>query len=163
MFVDQDTMTDTADALAEKRDYVVNSSAVSLADLGYTDVGLDDGYQDLWYVLWQNKQGLFHDADGKMIHSKHRFPDMKKMNDYIHSKNLTSGFYLNNCLFREIYPNLDDDTYSKHMQGDVSATVDLDFDSVKIDGCSSFLDFDLWQKMFRETGKPVMIENCHWG
>jgi len=162
MFVDEETILDTAKSLVKKRNY--SNARVSLADLGYTDVGLDDGYQDLLHVLWRDwTNGHHHDKDGNIIISKHRFPDMKEMNDKIHDMNLTSGFYLNNCLFREQYPDLDEETYMNHMKGDVKATTDWGFDSVKIDGCSVFLDFDLWQTMFRKTNQPVMIENCHWG
>ena len=64
----------------------VRSAADSLVstgmrDAGYVYVNVDD--------TWQGKR----DADG-VLHANERFPDMKALGDYIHSKGLSLGFIL---------------------------------------------------------------------
>ena len=47
--------------------------------------------------------------------------------------------------------------------GDVDATLDYGFDSIKLDGCGTQRDLDLYAALFNATGKSILIENCHWG
>ncbi len=51
-----------------------------MRDAGYVYVNVDD--------TWQGKR----DAQG-VIHANERFPDMKALGDYIHSKGLKFGIY----------------------------------------------------------------------
>ena len=48
-------------------------------------------------------------------------------------------------------------------QGDVDATLDYGFDSIKLDGCGAQRDLDKYSSLFNATGKAILIENCHWG
>ena len=48
-------------------------------------------------------------------------------------------------------------------QEDVAALAAFEFDGVKLDGCGRQLDLDKWASLLNKTGRPVMIENCHWG
>ena len=48
-------------------------------------------------------------------------------------------------------------------QGDVDATLDYGFDSIKLDGCGTQRDLTLYARLFNQTGKAILIENCHWG
>jgi hypothetical protein len=48
-------------------------------------------------------------------------------------------------------------------QGDVDATLDYGFDSIKLDGCGAQRDLTLYASLFNATGKSILIENCHWG
>jgi hypothetical protein len=50
-----------------------------------------------------------------------------------------------------------------HYKGDVQATIDFGFDGIKLDACGIFLNLSLWAELLNETGKHVLIENCHWG
>ena len=70
--------------------YKADAAAVplTLKGLGYDHVGLDDN----WQACKTGVDGTFHDALGKPLTNKERFPDMKQMNDYIHSKGLKSGW-----------------------------------------------------------------------
>merc|ERR1719197_1051799 len=56
-----------------------NGDAVSLCDLGYCDVGLDDNWQDCKAGTGGNH---YHDSDGNPIVNLDRFPDMKSMTDH---------------------------------------------------------------------------------
>ncbi len=48
-------------------------------------------------------------------------------------------------------------------KGDVAALVQYGFDAVKLDGCGKEYDLDQWSSLINATGRPVVIENCHWG
>jgi alpha-galactosidase len=136
-----------------KRTREVDGKLTSLCDLGYCDVGLDDN----WQVCIN---GHWHDDDGNPIVNTTAFPDLKKMTDYAHSLNLTAGFYGNNCICSD-----QSTTFVKYYIGDVKAFRKYNFDAWKLDGCSAQTDMQLWDMLIdaNGTGRPVMVENCHWG
>eukprot|EP00937_MAST-01D_sp_MAST-1D-sp2_P005017 g5017.t1 len=140
-------------------DAMANSSrGKSLLELGYSDVGLDDGWQD----CHKGVNGSFHDADGNpLVNSK--FPDLAAMTKKAHDLGLTAGFYLNNCGCAENQfkdPAMIDKIYA----GGVAAFVKYGFDSLKLDSCSQFNDMDKWQALLNASApRPVPLENCHQG
>ena len=78
--------------LARKRgDGGASGASKSLADLGYTDVGLDAGYE----MPGHGVDGGCHDAAGHMLINSTRFPSFEAMNAKAHSLGLTSSWYLN--------------------------------------------------------------------
>lgn len=134
------------------RNRSVDGTPTSLLDLGYSDVGLDNG--------WQNCSGdkfVYHDNDGNPMVRKDRFPNMTNLTATAHSLGLTMGWYGNNCMRPE------KEAPRKMYEGDVAATVRYGWDGIKLDGCGAEYDLDLFAKLFNATGKPIMIENCHWG
>lgn len=133
----------------------VNGQLVSLSDLGYKDVGLDDNWQ-LCGRYGPNNY-TFHDANGRPVVNKERFPDFIAMTTYAHSKNLTAGWYGNNCICSDHCS--DDSCY----YGDVQAVLDYGFDSIKLDGCGQQRDLTLYASLFEAAGASILIENCHWG
>ncbi len=159
--ITQDIMERTAKAMTIKRDGFGNptQNGLSLLDLGYDDCGLDDAYQKCHAGV----NNTFHDRDGKPVLDTNKFPDMKGMVDYIHGLGLKAGWYLNNCICREKKVPQNGWTEEDHYKGDVDATIEFGFDSVKLDGCGLFLDLNKWRNMYDKTGKSIMIENCHWG
>lgn len=56
------------------------------------------------------------------------------------------------------FPNI-----TAHMEGDVNAVTEYGFNGIKLDGCGEFMDLDWWAKLLNATGRPILIENCHWG
>ena len=34
---------------------------------------------------------------------------------------------------------------------------------MKLDGCGQFRNLTWWYQLINATGKPILIENCHWG
>jgi alpha-galactosidase len=70
---------------------------------------------------------------------------------------ILSSWYGNNCICRDHCST--DACYEQ----DAKAIVNLGFDSVKLDGCGSQLDLQKWSDLFAQTGKSILIENCHWG
>eukprot|EP01060_Flectonema_neradi_P004609 TRINITY_DN129_c0_g1_i1.p1 TRINITY_DN129_c0_g1~~TRINITY_DN129_c0_g1_i1.p1 ORF type:complete len:413 (+),score=99.17 TRINITY_DN129_c0_g1_i1:62-1300(+) len=155
--VNQTLMENTMDKVAE-RTRMVNGKLTSMADLGYVAVGLDDN----WQACGTGVNGSFHDAAGHPLINTKTFPSMKGMTDYGHAKGLRVGWYMNNCICAE--KHFTDPTYiQKHMEESVKAIVAAGFDGVKLDGCGQFRNLTWWGQLLNETGRSVMIENCHWG
>jgi hypothetical protein len=73
------------------RSRMVNGVPMSLCDLGYCDVGLDDNWQECG-SYGPNKYS-FHDVNGRPVVNQQRFPDFIAMTDYAHSLGLTAGWY----------------------------------------------------------------------
>jgi alpha-galactosidase len=134
--------------------------AASLCDLGYCDVGLDDNWQACGSP--QAAPGMkYHDAQGNPIVNLNRFPDFKAMTSYAHSMNLTSGWYGNNCICSDHCKGTDE--CEMQMKQDVAALIKYDFDAWKLDGCGGETDLATINKYIKAAGKPIMVENCHWG
>lgn len=51
----------------------------------------------------------------------------------------------------------------KCFKGDVQATIDYGFESIKLDGCGCVRNITLYSELFNATGVHVMLENCHNG
>lgn len=150
----QTYMTDTMNAL------LTMHNGVSLTSLGYRFVGLDD----FWQACGTGVNQSFHDAAGKPLVNKTRFPDMSAMTEHAHRNNLTMGWYMNNCGCMETSQGwVGDANVEKHYKGDVEALASYRFDGAKFDGCGPFTDLDRWAALINVTGRPMQLENCHWG
>ena len=152
-------MTVIFTALAD-RSRSVNGKPTSLADVGYTDAGLDDCWQKCGSYISANY--TYHDANGSPVVDTTAFPDLKEMTDFAHSLNLTAGWYGNNCRCKDHCSD------TACFAGDVAATLAYGFDSIKLDGCGQEENVQLWYDMFNSTigktgGKGILIENCHNG
>lgn len=74
-------------ALAQPR-----ASGPSLAALGYTDAGLDDGWQLCNLHATPANPHAYHTPSGAPVVDTEIFPDFAAMNRLAHSLNLTSGW-----------------------------------------------------------------------
>jgi len=129
-------------------------NGVSLADIGYTRPGLDD----CWQLCNSGPGGKgFHDANGNPIIDTSKFPDMKKMTTHAHTNGLLPEWYMNNCACA------DSCSSQACFQGDANAVVSLGFDGVKLDGCGGERNISYWAQLFNQSGKPILLENCHNG
>lgn len=63
-----------------------------MADYGYQYVNIDDCWMNKPGSKDAEENGPARDADGNILGNK-RFPDMKGLSDYIHSKGLKAGIY----------------------------------------------------------------------
>ncbi|KAL1519778.1 hypothetical protein AB1Y20_023286 [Prymnesium parvum] len=158
--VTQELMQSVMDAAVRQR-IGLDGQSISLAELGYVNIGLDDG----WQACNAGVRGSFHDATGKPLINTERFPDLRRMTAYGHDKGLRVGFYANNCICGEVGPTGSDDPDAilEHYVEDVRMIVDYGFDGVKVDACGQYLDMRLWARLLNETGRQVLLENCHWG
>lgn len=138
--------------IRETADMMVSTG---LRDAGYVYLNLDDGWQ-----------GSRHE-DGRMKPNE-RFPDMKALGDYIHSKGLKFGIYTSpgprTCGQQEGsygYEELDAKTFAA-----------WGVDYVKYDWCSAAQVFPIadqqrvYQKFgeaLRATGRPIVYSLCQYG
>ena len=108
--------------MREAADQMINTG---MADYGYQYVNIDD--------CWMKKRGdePYRDADGAVL-SNAKFPDMKGLADYIHSKGLKAGLYTSpgpwTCGgYVGAY---------KHEEIDAKTFAEWGFDFLKYDWCS---------------------------
>ncbi len=141
-------------------DAVVRAQADAMAtkgmkDAGYTYINIDD--------CWQGKR----DAQGN-IQGNEKFPDMKALADYIHSKGLKAGIYSSpgpqTCAGYE-------GSY-KHEEQDAQQYAKWGFDYLKYDWCSAdkvYKSSDMprvYKKMgdaLKATGRPIVFSLCQYG
>jgi alpha-galactosidase len=122
---------------------------------GYIYVNIDD--------CWQGKR----DEKG-VIHPNERFPDMKALGDYIHSKGLKFGIYSSpgpkTCAQYE-------GSY-RHEEQDAHSYAEWGVDFVKYDWCSGEQVYKpeemraAYRKMYdaiRRTGRPMVYSLCQYG
>ena len=143
--IDDQTVRTMADAIVSS----------GMRDSGYTYINIDDTWEGV------------RDAEGT-LHANHKFPDMKALADYVHSKGLKLGIYSSpgprTCAG---YPA----SYG-HEQQDAKTFAFWGIDYLKYDWCSAgqiYKDSDLqavYQTMgaaLEATGKPMVYSLCEYG
>jgi alpha-galactosidase len=126
-----------------------------MKDAGYIYVNIDDTWEGV------------RDAHG-VLPSNHKFPDMKALADYVHSKGLKIGIYsgpgARTCAG---YP-----ASLGHEAQDAKTFADWGIDYLKYDWCSArntYKDEQLqpvYQKMgdaLQATGRPIVYSLCEYG
>lgn len=129
------------------------ANGISLASLGYSDVGIDEG----WEGCGEGVNGTQHDASGKPVIHTEAFNDTAAMVARAHAKHLTMGWYMNGCACGEPVEK------AINYAGDVQAAFDFGFDGVKFDGCGSQNNMTLYAEYFNRTGKAFVVEDCKAG
>ena len=136
---------------------------------GIADVIATNGMKEAGYVYiniddtWEADR----DASGKM-QTNSKFPDMKKLSDYVHSKGLKLGIYSspgpNTCAGYE-------GSYG-HEQQDADSYAAWGIDYLKYDWCGArniYKDEEMqpvYQKMgdaLAKTGRPIVYSLCQYG
>jgi alpha-galactosidase len=143
--IDDATVRTMADAMVSS----------GMRDAGYVYVNIDD--------TWEGQR----DAGGN-LQPNHKFPDMKALADYVHSKGLKLGIYSSpgprTC---GAYPG----SYG-HEDQDARSFATWHVDYLKYDWCSAamlYQDADLravYQKMgsaLQATGRPIVYSLCEYG
>jgi len=141
--IDDKTVRAQADAMV----------ASGLKDAGYTYINIDD--------TWEGKR----DANG-FIQSNEKFPDMKALADYVHSKGLKLGIYSSpaekTCAGFE--------GTAGHYEQDAQTFAKWGIDYLKYDWCQSSGTLDemtaAYSKMhdaLKKTGRPIVLSLCEYG
>ena len=143
--IDDQTVRTMADAMVSS----------GMRDAGYIYVNIDDTWQGV------------RNAEGK-LEPNHKFPDMKALADYVHSKGLKLGIYSSpgprTCAG---YPG----SYG-HAKQDARTYADWGIDYLKYDWCSArniYKNDDLepvYQEMgaaLQAIGKPIVYSLCEYG
>jgi alpha-galactosidase len=126
-----------------------------MRDAGYMYVNIDD--------TWEERR----DAQG-FIYSNKKFPDMKALADYVHSKGLKLGIYSSpgpkTCGDYE-------GSYG-HEEQDAKTFAEWGIDYLKYDWCSAFRIYKpsemraIYQKMgdaLQASGRPIVYSLCQYG
>lgn len=148
--VNQTLIEQIQDAMVS-RARVVDGVPTSLADLGYSDVGLDDGWQ--LDNSGPGGQG-YHNASGWPLVNTTRFPSLGGMVSRARALNLTSGWYANNCHDSEGGSG-EPAPLSRYL-GDTAALRAYGFASTKLDSCGAQKNMQLWSDLLPGT----VLENC---
>ena len=143
--IDDKTVRTMADAMVSS----------GMRDAGYIYVNIDDTWEGL------------RDAQGN-LQPNHKFPDMKALSDYVHSKGLKLGIYSSpgprTC---GSYPA----SYG-HEQQDANSFASWGIDYLKYDWCSAGNIYKndalqpVYQKMgdaLHATGRPIVYSLCEYG
>lgn len=143
--IDDKTVREIADAMVSS----------GMKDAGYVYVNIDDA--------WQGSR----DSAGN-IQPNTKFPNMKALADYVHSKGLKIGLYSSpgptTCAAYE--------GSFGHEQQDANTYAKWGFDYLKYDWCSAgaiYKDTDMqpvYQKMgdaLKATGRPIVYSLCQYG
>ena len=143
--VDDASVRGVADAIASN----------GMKDAGYIYVNIDD--------TWEGQR----DAQGNITSNK-KFPDMKALSDYVHSKGLKLGIYSspgpNTCAGYE-------GTYG-HEEQDARTWAKWGIDYLKYDWCGARNIYTpeeeqaVYQKMgeaLRKAGRPIVFSLCQYG
>ncbi len=143
--IDDQTVRTMADALVSS----------GMRDAGYIYLNIDDTWQGV------------RDAEGK-LQPNHKFPDMKALADYVHSKGLKLGIYSGpgprTCAG---YPG----SYG-HEEQDAKTFAAWGIDYLKYDWCSASRVYKneylqpVYQKMgdaLQSTGRPIVYSLCEYG
>jgi alpha-galactosidase len=143
--VDDQTVRSIADAMVSS----------GMRDAGYVYVNIDDTWEGV------------RDANGN-LQTNHKFPDMKALSDYVHSKGLKLGIYSGpgprTCAD---YPA----SYGHEAQ-DAKTFAAWGIDYLKYDWCSAGMIYKddqlqpVYQKMgeaLEATGRPIVFSLCEYG
>jgi alpha-galactosidase len=141
--IDAQTVRAQADAMA----------ASGMKDAGYLYINIDD--------TWEDKR----DEKG-FIHANEKFPDMKKLADYVHGKGLKLGIYSSpaakTCAGFE--------GSLGHEEQDAQTYASWGIDYLKYDWCQSTGTLDemktAYTKMheaLKKTGRPIVLSLCQYG
>ena len=165
--IDQSKMTAIMHGMVQRHSRPDHTGQfVSLLDLGYCNVGLDDLWQDCHSA--EAADGMhYHDDQGRPLVNKERFPSLSRMTALAHSLNLTAGWYANNCACSDHCRTTEE--CEKQIQQDVQALFQYGFDALKIDGCGNETNLVTWNKYIRDysrsrpqyRNRTIVVENCH--
>jgi hypothetical protein len=163
-----------------------------LADVGFQYIGIDDCWMRLTRQMYEERKervrkkheaydyeetgtiGLIRDEDGN-IQPNDKFPDMKAMTDYIHSKGLKAGIYSGPG------PKTCQDWAGSygHERADAAQYAAWGFDLLKYDLCSGrivlaemkkknkgYTQADFWKPMVEylaEQDRDILYNLCQYG
>jgi hypothetical protein len=147
--INDEKIKSQVDALVKPRDV----AGTTLLSLGFKTIGIDEG----WEGCNMGVNGTVHYKNGTPTVDPARFPSMHDLVSYGHSKGVRMGFYLNGCGCNEKVER------RINYEGDVKASVAWGFDGVKIDSCGAQKNMSLYGELFNQSGKAMLIENCHQG
>ena len=171
------------DALTDRK-WTVDGKLTSVQDLGYSSVGIDEGWE-----LCHNRSGpiqrngtsqpsgsggsvspwgagIDHFPNGTPTVNDKFNGKLKALVRYAHSKHVEMGFYYNGCACANHghgRPGTRAGSPAHDYAGDIALLHDAGFSGVKFDNCGGQRNLTLYAELMQATGANFTIENCHWG
>ena len=127
--ISQEIIEGNIRALAD-RSRMIDGAHASLADIGYSDAGIDDGWMKCG--SYGPEKYRYHSSDGDPVIDAAKFSDLSHLTELAHSLNLTAGWYGNACgCAAQPYPQCCSDHCDtlECFAGDINATLAYGFDS----------------------------------
>ena len=160
-------LRDVIDAVVD-RSRAVNGVPTSLADLGFGDVGVDDG----WQACGTGPHGSFHADNGSLLVNFTRFPGgFKPLVDYAHERGVKMTFYVTNCICMDEYiiqgvgvPGGVDPAWAERCYtGDIALARASGFDNIMIDNCGDDWGRGYVSRMqhIATSGPSMVVENSN--
>eukprot|EP01084_Bolivina_argentea_P255624 430032_1 len=122
---------------------LVNGNPTSLYELGYSHIGIDDGWEQC------NSVGnYFHNdtaPNGWALIDLSKYTNLTSLIKYSHNRNVGIGWYFNNCGCTE------HDPYPANELNDVKFLRMYDFDGIKLDSCGSSKNISNWSYLINIT------------
>tara|TARA_B110000208_G_scaffold127276_1_gene154899 strand:+ start:73 stop:2331 length:2259 start_codon:yes stop_codon:yes gene_type:complete len=156
--IDQAKIEEVIAALIDR-----SRGGVSLADLGFVDVGIDAGFEECFARKVGGIQAFHDEATGYPLVNSTLFPDMRGLISKAHGLGLTVSWYGNGCSCEMGENSYVGAEIARVMEGSARATAAYGFDGIKIDSCSQFANLTWWADVLNETGRGVVIEACLQG
>ena len=144
-----------------KRTRSVDGIPTSLSDLGYSRLGIDDG----WQACGAGGAGnSYHAEDGTPLVNHTRFDSLVDVVKLGHENGLLMDFYQINCICMDTYVLNKNRTWANlAWRGNVKQLRDAGFDGIKLDNCGDDdgLGYATMMDEIKRTGKPMLVENCN--
>ena len=122
----------------------------SLLQLGYNEVGVDDGWQSC-----TGHRGTWHSSQGEPLVDAAKFPNLRTFIARVRELGVKVGWYLNTCWCNEqehrVWP-------TGNVKADAQLVLRHGFDAVKIDGCGPARSMREWTRFFANSS--LLVENC---
>ena len=156
--MDQAMITEVIDAVTAKNRSVAGwDGNVSLCDLGYCMVGVDEGWEGCGLGVNHTQ----HFLNGTPATNLKLFPDMPGLVRYGHQHGLKMGWYFNGCGCMERTEPASG--WDIDYEGDIRRLHEWGWDGVKFDGCGRLCNLTMYAELMQASGRAYEIENCHWG
>ena len=178
--IDADLIRQQIDALTNRK-WKIGGRLMSLHDVGYGSVGIDEGWELCHNVSGPLNRGGRSQPSGSggsvdpwglgIDHFPNGTPSVNdkfngKLNelvDYGHSNSVEMGFYFNGCACANHGNRRGKGSPPQDYIGDVTLLHDMDFDGAKFDNCGGQRNLTKYAELMKASGKNYSIENCHWG
>ena len=127
----------------------VNGKSTNLAEIGYNNGGIDDGWQHCNYY-----ENLFHNnsaPNGWPVVNSTKFPSLESLINWAHNNSLGVNWYFNNCKCSE------HEAYPANEENDVKWMRLMGLNGVKLDGCGSSMNTSNWNRLINITSPTEAI------
>ena len=174
--IDAGLISQQIDALTNRR-WTIGGRLMSLHDVGYRSVGIDEGWELCHNVSGPLNRGghsqpsgsggsvipwgrgVSHFANGTPSINDKFNGKLKALVEYGHSKSVELGFYFNGCACANHGNKRGSGSPEQDYVGDITLLHDMNFDGAKFDNCGGQRNLSKYAELMKASGKNFSIEN----